>query len=239
MLRRHDGDERVLLLSMPFDIARRASAEALGTAFLVAIVVGSGIAAQRLSPGNTGLELLENSTATGAGLFALILALGPVSGAHFNPVVTIADRLLGSTSTAMGWIYSGAQIAGACIGAMVANLMFQLPAIDVSTHTRSTGGLLLGEFVATFGLVFVIRAVGRSGNVALCAAAVGAYIAAAYWFTSSTSFANPAVTIGRTLTNTFAGIAPSSVAPFIAAQLAGGLAAIGLSRVWFVERVSV
>ncbi len=214
------------------DLVRRASAEAVGTAFLVAVVVGSGIAAQRLSPGNVGLQLLYNSTATGAGLVALILAIGPVSGAHFNPVVTLADRLLGGMNTATAGVYVVAQIGGACLGAVVANLMFDLPAVTVSTHVRSGSGLWLGEFVATFGLLLVILGVVRAGRTSVAAFAVGGYIAAAYWFTSSTSFANPAVTIGRTLTKTFAGIAPRNAPAFIAFQLLGGLAAVALARFW-------
>jgi arsenate reductase len=194
----------------------------------VAIVVGSGISAQRLSPGNVGLELLENSIATGAGLVALILALGVVSGAHFNPVVTLADRILGGTTTRDASAYIVAQIVGACLGAVVANLMFELPAVTISTHTRSSSGLWLGELVAAFGLLLVILGVVRAGRASVAAFAVGAYIAAAYWFTSSTSFANPAVTIGRTLTNTFSGIAPSSAPMFIVMQLLGALLAVGL-----------
>jgi glycerol uptake facilitator-like aquaporin len=210
------------------DLGRRATAEFVGTAFLVAIVVGSGIYAQRLSPANVGLELLENSIATGAGLIALILALGPVSGAHFNPIVTMADRMLGGTSTRDAGVYVVVQVIGACIGAMVANLMFDLPAIDISTNTRSSSGLWLGEVVAAFGLLLVILGVVRAGRASVAAFAVGGYIAAAYWFTSSTSFANPAVTIGRMLSNTFAGIAPSSVPMFIAMQVLGALLAVAL-----------
>jgi glycerol uptake facilitator-like aquaporin len=227
----------LLLTRVDRDLCRRASAEALGTAFLVAIVVGSGIAAQRLSPGNVGLELFVNAVVTGAGLTALILALGPVSGAHFNPVVTLADRILGGISSKDGAVYAAAQVIGACVGAMVANLMFSLPAVTLSTHTRSSGGLWLGEFVATFGLIMVILGVARSGRSSMAAFAVGGYIAAAYWFTSSTSFANPAVTIGRTLTDTFAGIRPSSAPMFILLQLAGGLAAIALAR-WLFPRLA-
>jgi arsenate reductase len=212
------------------DLARRATAEAAGTGLLVAIVVGSGIAAQRLSPGNTGLQLLENSTATGAGLVALILAFGSVSGAHFNPVVSLADRLLGGLSTPDLGVYAFAQIAGACVGAVVANLMFSLDPVTLSTHARASGGLWLGEVVATFGLLAVIFGVVRSGRAATAPFAVGGYIAAAYWFTSSTSFANPAVTLGRTLTDTFAGIKPSSAPGFIVAQLGGGLLAVALAR---------
>jgi glycerol uptake facilitator-like aquaporin len=212
------------------DLARRATAEAIGTALLVAVVVGSGIAAQRLSPGDTGLELLENSIATGAALVALILALGPISGAHFNPVVTLADRVLGGIATGDALVYMAAQVVGACVGAMVANVMFELPAVTLSTHTRSSGALWFSEVVATFGLLLVILGVVRAGRAQLAAFAVGGYIAAAYWFTSSTSFANPAVTIGRSLTNTFAGIAPSSVPPFVVAQIAGALLAVALAR---------
>jgi glycerol uptake facilitator-like aquaporin len=215
---------------MDRDLARRVTAEALGTALLVAIVVGSGIAAQRLSPGNVGLQLFINSTATGAGLIALILALGPVSGGHFNPVVTLADRVLGGISTPDSACYVVAQVAGACGGAIVANLMFDLPAVTLSTHTRSSGALWLGEFVATFGLIVVILGVVRSGRSSVAAFAVGSYLAAAYWFTSSTSFANPAVTIARTLTRTFAGIRPSSAPAFIVVQVAGGLAAVAVAR---------
>ena len=214
------------------DLARRASAEAVGTALLVAIVVGSGIAAQRLSPGAIGLELLENSIATGAGLTALILAIGPVSGAHFNPVVTLADRLLGGISTTDAIAYVVAQIAGAGVGALAANLMFSLSAVTLSTHARSSGGLWLGEFIATFGLLLVILGVVRAGRASAAAFAVGGYIAAAYWFTSSTSFANPAVTIGRTLTDTFAGIKPSSAPAFIIVQISGALSAVLLARFW-------
>jgi glycerol uptake facilitator-like aquaporin len=211
-------------------LARGAVAEAVGTAFLVAIVVGSGIFAQRLSPGDRGLELLENSTATAFGLMALILAFGKVSGAHFNPVVTLADRLLGGVDTRRALAYVGAQLAGGCAGAIVANLMFDLPAVDLATTARSGSGLWLGEAVATFGLLTVILGVVRSGRTGAAPFAVGAYIGSAYWFTSSTSFANPAVTVGRTLSDTFAGIAPASVLPFVVAQCVGGIGAVGLAR---------
>jgi glycerol uptake facilitator-like aquaporin len=214
------------------DLVRRASAEAVGTALLAAIVIGSGIAAQRYSPGAPGLQLLESSTATGAGLVALILALGPVSGAHFNPVVTLADRVLGGISTRDASVYTVVQIVGACGGAIVANLMFGLPAVTLSTHTRSGAGLWLGELVASFGLLLVILGVVRSGRASVAAYAVGGYIAAAYWFTSSTSFANPAVTIARTLTNTFAGIRPRSAPMFVVMQIVGALVAVGLARFW-------
>jgi glycerol uptake facilitator-like aquaporin len=215
------------------DLARRATAEFVGTALLVAIVIGSGIAAQRLSPGDVGLELLENAVATGAGLVALILTFGSVSGAHFNPVVTMADRILGGTSNRDAGVYVVVQVAGACLGAMVANVMFELPAIDVSTHTRASGALWLGEAVAAFGLVLVILGVVRAGRASVAAFAVGGYIVAAYWFTSSTSFANPAVTVGRMLSDTFAGIAPSSVPMFVVMQVLGALLAVGLGLYLF------
>ena len=226
MLRGGTGVRRPLLLTTAWIVISRGAPrpEAVGTALLVAIVVGSGISAQRLSPDDVGLQLLENSIATGAGLVALILAFGPVSGAHFNPVVTLADRILGGTRRATPASTSSSQVVGACVGAMVANLMFDLPAVDISTHTRSSSGLWLGEVVATFGLLLVILGVVRSGRASVAAFAVGGYIAAAYWFTSSTSFANPAVTIGRTLSDTFAGIAPSSVPMFIVMQVVGALA---------------
>jgi arsenate reductase len=211
-------------------LARGTVAEAVGTAMLVAIVVGSGIFAQRLSPDDGGLQLLENSTATAFGLMALILAFGKVSGAHFNPVVTLADRVLGGLDSARALAYISAQIAGGCAGTVIANLMFDLPAIDWSTHSRGSGGLWLGEVVATFGLLTVILGVVRSGRTSAAPFAVGAYIGAAYWFTSSTSFANPAVTIARTLTDTFAGIRPGSVPLFVVAQFAGAGAAVALAR---------
>ncbi len=215
---------------MSRSLGRRVTAEAVGTAMLVAVVVGSGIFAQRLSPSDTGLQLLENSIATGAGLVALILAFGTVSGAHFNPVVTLADRVLGGVATLEAAAYIAAQIVGACLGAIVANLMFDLPAVTWSSHTRSGGPIWLGEVVATFGLLIVILGLARTGRTALAPFAVGGYIAAAYWFTSSTSFANPAVTIGRAFTNTFAGIRPSSVPGFIVAQLLGAALAVALAR---------
>jgi glycerol uptake facilitator-like aquaporin len=211
-------------------LARSAVAEGVGTALLVAIVVGSGIFAQRLSPHDPGLQLLENSTATALGLMALILAFGEASGAHFNPVVTIADRLLGGLDTRRALAYIGAQVAGGCVGAVVANLMFDLPAVEWSTHTRTGSGLWLGEAVATFGLLMVIFGVVRSGRGGAAPFAVGAYIGAAYWFTSSTSFANPAVTIARTLTDTFAGIRPRSVPVFVVAQCGGAIIAVVLAR---------
>jgi len=235
VLRRRARNASSLLLVADRELARRASAEAVGTALLVAIVVGSGIYAQRLSPNDVGLQLLENSTATGAGLVALILAFGSVSGAHFNPVVTLADRVLGGISTRAAGAYVVAQVVGACFGAIIANLMISLSAVTLSTHTRSSGGLWLGEVVATFGLIIVILGVVRSGRSSAAPFAVGGYIAAAYWFTSSTSFANPAVTIGRTLTDSFAGIKPSSAPMFIVAELVGGACAIALARFWYPD----
>lgn len=218
-----------MLLSEP-SLGRRALAEGLGTGLLVAVVVGSGIAAQRLSPGNTGLQLLENALATGAGLVALILAFGSVSGAHFNPVVSTVDWVLGGLGAGATAVYVAAQVVGACLGCMLANLMFDLAAVDVSQATRSSSGLWLGEVVATFGLVLVILGLSRTGRAALAPFAVAAYITAAYWFTSSTSFANPAVTVGRTLSDTFAGIAPGSVPAFVACQFAGGALALVVAR---------
>ena len=210
-------------------LIRRLVAEALGTAFLVAVVIGSGTYAERLTT-DSGLQLLENSIATGAGLVALILAFGPVSGAHFNPVVTLADRVLGGISTGDALAYIPVQIAGGCLGAIAANLMFDLDAINVSDHARSSGALWFSEVIATAGLLLVILGVVRSGKAHMAPFAVGGYIAAAYWFTSSTSFANPAVTIARTLSDTFAGIKPSSVPAFIVAQFIGAGLAVLLAR---------
>jgi glycerol uptake facilitator-like aquaporin len=209
-------------------LGRKVTAEAVGTGLLVAVVVGSGIFAERLSQ-DVGLQLLANSLATAGGLMALILAFGSVSGAHFNPIVTFADRIFGGTTTRELAAYLPAQVLGACAGAVIANLMFDLDPITRSTHERSGGGLWLGEVVATFGLLVVILGVVRSGRADTAPFAVAGYIAAAYWFTSSTSFANPAVTVGRTLTDTFAGIDPTSAPAFIAMQLIGGVAAIALA----------
>ncbi len=211
-------------------LAPRLLAEFLGTAFLVAIVVGSGIAAQRLSPDDVGLQLFENAAATGAGLGALILAFGPVSGAHFNPVVTIADRVFGGLTTRDAAGYVAAQFAGGAVGSMVGNLMFSEPAIELATKSRTGGGLWLAEVVATFGLLLVIFGVVRSGRATAAPFAVGAYIGAAYFFTSSTSFANPAVTAARTLTDTFAGIEPASAPAFVAFQLVGAALAVAAVR---------
>jgi glycerol uptake facilitator-like aquaporin len=219
-------------------LARRALAELLGTAFLVAAVVGSGIAATRLSPGQVGLELLENSLITGGALVALILALQPVSAA-FNPVVTLVERLLGAISTTAALVLAAAQITGGIIGVIIANLMFRLPAVTISMHHRSGANLWLGEVVATLGLVMVIFGMARAGRTASIGIAVGGYITAAYWFTSSTSFANPAVAIARMFSNTFAGIAPSSVPMFVLMQLAGGLLAFILVRLLYPDAAKV
>lgn len=217
-------------LSLP---RRQLVAEFLGTALLVTAVVGSGIMAANLSPGDVGLQLLENSIATALALGVLILVFGPISGAHFNPVVSAADWLFGrrpgtglSVARLAGYVV--AQVAGAISGAVLANLMFGLRAVSLSTQHRTGGHLWLGEVVATAGLVLLIFALVRTGRAAVAPAAVGAYIGAAYWFTSSTSFANPAVTIGRAFTNTFAGIAPGSVPGFVIAQLVGAAAGAAL-----------
>ncbi len=209
---------------------RRLTAELLGSAFLVAVVVGSGIAAQRLSPGDTGLELLENAAATAAGLFAIILMFGPVSGGHFNPVVSFADAAFGGLRWRDAAAYLPAQAAGCVAGAVAANLMFATPAVSISGKDRASGAHVLSEVIATAGLLLVIFALARTGRARAAPAAVGAYIGAAYFFTSSTSFANPAITIGRMFSDTFAGIAPSSAPAFIAAQIAGGALAVGVIK---------
>lgn len=214
-------------------LARQVLAEFLGTMILVAGVVGSGITAERLSPDDIGLQLLENSIATAAVLVAVILALGPVSGAHLNPLVTLASRVLGGLTTRQAATYLPAQIAGGAAGAMVANLMFGEAAVSWSAQGRGTGGHLLAEGVATFGLLLVIFGVARSGRTLAAPFAVGAYIAGAYWFTSSTGFANPAVTLARTLTDTFSGIAPASTPGFIAAQTVGAGLAIACAAVLY------
>jgi glycerol uptake facilitator-like aquaporin len=215
------------------DLTRRLAAEAFGTGILIVAVVGSGIMASRLSTGDIGLQLLENAIATAGALVGLILMFGAVSGAHFNPVVTLLDRLLGTTTTRETGLYTAAQVVGGCLGAMLANLMFELPAVNVSTHTRSSPALWLSEVVATVTLLLVIQGCVRTGRANVVPFAVGAWIGAAYWFTSSTSFANPAVTIARTLSNTFAGIAPSSAPMFILMQLIGAGIAFGLVRLFY------
>lgn len=218
---------------MTTNLPRRLLAEFIGTALLVTVVVGSGIAAATLSPNDVGLQLLENSTATVFGLAVLILLFGPVSGAHFNPVVSAADWLLGRRSgtgitAGHALAYASAQIVGGVAGAMLANLMFDRRVLELATKNRITSGHLVGEVVATAGLIALIFALARSGRAGVSAMAVGTYIGSAYWFTSSTSFANPAVTIGRIFSNSFAGIAPGSAPGFIAAQIAGALVGLAL-----------
>lgn len=207
-------------------------AEFLGSALLAALVIGSGIAAQQLSPGDTGLQLLENAFATALGLPVLIVVFVAVSGAHFNPVVTIADVLLGSRPWSDVSGYVAVQVAGCIAGAVLANLMFGEPAIEFSTTDRLTPAHYLAEVIATAGLVLVIFALDRAGRASVIPIAVGAYIGAAYFFTSSTSFANPAITVGRMFSDTFAGIAPTSVGGFIGAQVVG--AALGVLAVRYL-----
>lgn len=214
------------------DLPKRLVAEAIGTAFLLAAVVGSGIMGERLSGGNVALALLANSIATGAALIALIIAFGPISGAHFNPAVTLADLGLGDLRAQEAVGYVVAQTLGAVGGVVVAHVMFGEPVLAWSTHARSGGAQAFAEVVATFGLLAVILA-GRRQPAFLAPFAVGAYITAAYWFTASTSFANPAVTVARALTNTFAGIRPADVPLFIAGQTAGAVAAVVLFR-WLI-----
>lgn len=221
----------------PQALGRRLVAEFVGTGLLVAIVVGSGIMASRLSPDDVGLQLLENSTATALGLAVLILVLGPVSGAHLNPVVTIVDAVADRGSRlrlggALGYLV--AQVGGGIGGALLANVMFGVPA-QIATTDRLSVGTAIGEAVATAGLLLVILGLSRSGRPAVIAPAVGAYIGAAYWFTSSTSFANPAVTVGRIFTDTFAGIAPFSAFAFVGAQLVGGVVGLALAALLFPQ----
>lgn len=217
-------------------LARRALGELLGTGLLVTIVVGSGIAAARLSPGDVGLQLLENAAATAAGLAVLIFVFGPVSGAHFNPVVSLAEwwtarRRGGGLSTTELVAYTVAQAVGAIGGAVLANVMFAEPVVAWSTKDRSAGHLLVGEVVATAGLLLLIAALARTGRTAAAPATIGAYIGSAYFFTSSTSFANPAVTVGRAFSDTFAGISPGSIPGFVGAQLVGGAVGLALAAV--------
>jgi arsenate reductase len=214
-------------------LLRRLLAEFLGSAFLAAVVVGSGIAAQRLSPGDTGMQLFYNSAATAAGLFAIILMFGAVSGGHFNPVVSLVDAALGGLPRRDALAYVPAQVAGCIAGAVVANAMFGLAAVSISDDHRASAAHVFAEVIATLGLVLVIFALVRTGRSATAPAAVGAYIGAAYWFTSSTSFANPAITVGRVFSDSFAGIAPASVPAFVVAQLAGGVLAYGLVTVLY------
>lgn len=214
------------------DLGRKALAEFVGTGFLVMAVIGSGIAAARLSPDDVGLQLLENSLITGAALVALILTLQPVSAA-FNPVVSAVEAALGLIRWSEAGVLAVAQVAGGILGAVVANLMFDLDAVTLATTERDGGGVLLGEVVATLGLVVVVFGALRTGRTATVAFAVGGYITAAYWFTSSTSFANPAVTVSRTLSDTFAGIDPASAPLFVLMQVVGGVLALGLVRLLF------
>jgi arsenate reductase len=216
-------------------LPRRLFAEFLGSAFLAATVVGSGIAAAQLSPNDVGLQLLENAAATAGGLIALILALGPVSGAHFNPVVSLVDASFGGLRWRHALAYIPAQVAGCIAGAVAANLMFSLSAVSISTHHRASPAHLFAEVVATLGLLLVIFSLARTKRGNLAPAAVGAYIGSAYFFTSSTSFANPAIDVGRMFSDTFAGSAPASVPAFVVFQLIGGAVAIGVIRTLYPD----
>ena len=220
------------------DLSRRLVAEALGTAFLIIAVIGSGIMASRLSPTDVGLQLLENAAATAGALIGLILMFGAVSGAHFNPIVTLVDRLLGTISTRDAGLYAIAQTTGGSIGAVIANLMFSLPAVEWSTHARSSGALWLSEVVATIGLLLVIHGCVRTGRGEAVPFAVGVWIGGAYWFTSSTSFANPAVTVARMLSDSFAGIKPSSAPMFIVMQCIGAALGFRLIRFFYPHNAS-
>ncbi len=220
---------------MTHPLPRRLLAEYLGSAFLAALVIGAGVAAQTLSPHDTGLELLEVAAASAAGLFAIILMFGPISGGHFNPVVSLVDASFGGLRRGDALAYIPAQFAGCITGAIVANGMFALTAVSISTHHRASPAHLFAELVATLGLILVIFSLARTGRTGTAPAAVGAYIGAAYWFTSSTSFANPAISTGRIFSNTFAGIAPASVPGFVIAQLAGGLTAILVIRTLYPD----
>jgi len=216
-------------------LARRLAAELLGSAFLAALVIGSGIAAQQLSPDNVGLQLLYNAAATAAGLFAIILMFGPVSGAHFNPCVSIVDAAFGGLRWRDVAAYIPAQVVGCILGAIAANAMFDQAAISISTHHRASAAHLFSEVIATLGLLLVIFSLARTRRLASAPAAVGAYIGAAYWFTSSTSFANPAISVGRMFSDTFAGIAPASVPSFVIAQLVGAGIAIAVVRMLYPD----
>jgi len=216
-------------------LPRRLLAEFLGSAFLTATVIGSGIAASTLSPGDTGLQLFENAAATAAGLFTFILMFGPVSGAHFNPVVSLVDAAFGGLRWRHAAAYVPAQVGGCIAGAVLANAMFALSAISISSHHRASPAHLLAEVVATVGLLLVIFSLARTRRGELAPAAVGAYIGAAYFFTSSTSFANPAIDVGRMFSDTFAGIAPASVPAFVVAQLVGAGLALGLIRTLYPD----
>ena len=212
---------------------RTLFAEYLGSLLLSAIVIGSGIAAQTLSPHARGLELLENAAATGVGLYVLIVTFGPISGAHFNPVVSFVDAAFRGISWRTAWGYLAAQVSGCVSGALVANLIFSRAAVSMSTDHRATLAHGFSEVVATAGLVLVIFALARTGRSSLAPAAVGAYIAGAYFFTSSTSFANPAIVVGRMFSNTFAGIAPASTPLFVGAEVVGGVVGFGLIKLLY------
>jgi glycerol uptake facilitator-like aquaporin len=216
-------------------LPRRLFAEFLGSAFLAAVVIGSGIAAANLSPGDIGLQLFENAAATAAGLFTIILMFGPVSGGHFNPVVSLVDASFGGLRWRHAFAYIPAQVVGCIAGAITANAMFALAAISISDKHRASEAHLFAEVIATLGLLLVIFSLARTRRGSLAPAAVGAYIGAAYFFTSSTSFANPAITVGRMFSDTFAGIAPASVPGFVVAQLIGGVVAIGVIRVLYPD----
>jgi arsenate reductase (thioredoxin) len=213
---------------LQFSLRRRLLAEFLGSALLAAAVVGSGIAAKTFSPGNVGLELFENAVATGAALFAILLVTGPVSGGHLNPIISTIDATLGGISWRDVVAYVPVQIGGCCAGAVLANLMFSRAAVSLSTKHRASGGHVIGEVIATAGLVLVVFALAKNRRTERTPAAVACYIGAGYFFTSSTSFANPAIAVGRMLSDTFAGIAPSSVALFILAEVAGGFVGLAL-----------
>jgi arsenate reductase len=215
--------------------SRRLFAEFLGSAFLAMIVIGSGIAAQQLSPGDVGLQLFENAAATAAGLFVIILIFGPVSGGHFNPVVSLVDAGFGGLKWRDAVAYIPAQVAGCIAGAIAANAMFALAAVSISTNHRASEAHLFSEVIATLGLLLVIFSLARTRRGNMAPAAAGAYIGAAYFFTSSTSFANPAISVGRVFSDTFAGIAPAAVPSFIVAQLAGGLVAIAVLRMLYPD----
>ncbi|HSZ13427.1 MAG TPA: MIP/aquaporin family protein [Solirubrobacteraceae bacterium] len=216
-------------------LARRLLAELLGSAFLAALVIGSGIAAQTLSPNDVGLELFENAAATAAGLFTIILMFGPVSGGHFNPVVSLADASFGGLRWRDALAYLPAQVAGCALGAIAANGMFALAAVSISTHHRASSAHLLSEAIATAGLLLVIFSLARTRRTNTAPAAVGAYIGAAYFFTSSASFANPAISVGRMFSDTFAGIAPASAPGYILAQLVGCACAILVVRTLYPD----
>ncbi|GAA4430120.1 aquaporin [Actinokineospora soli] len=218
---------------MPRPVSRPLVAEFLGSLLLAALVIGSGIAAQRLSPDDVGLQLLENAAATGVGLYALILIFGPVSGAHFNPVVSLVDAIFGGLTWRRFALYVPAQVAGCVAGAVLANVLFDSAPVSISTTDRATWPHGASEVVATVGLLLVIFSLTRSGRAEHAPAAVGAYIGAAYWFTSSTSFANPAITVGRVFSDSFAGIAPASAPAYIAAQLVAVAVAVPLLHVLY------